>query len=464
MIIRSISRFLIITVLLLITTAICSVGYWSYIEARHEVEELFDAELAQHARTLQSLFRNQLSHTQLTQSLHYQPPQFSNTEDEEEEASTWGHKYEKKLNFQVWNNEGNLLLSNTNVLAIPSQPQPGFHDETIEKRDWRSFQLYDKQLKVWIKVAQRSDIREEVTDEIVEGSLIPLLLLIPLLGVSIAFVIRQGMAPLKALSDEIETRDANHLQTVNMDKSPKELHSVIQAINQFMSLLSQAFKRERDFTADAAHELRTPLAAIRVHTQNLHHFLESTTSENNKTTNKVQKTLKHILTGVDRMTHVVNQLLDLLRLQQPSATKEEVPLDQLINDIVNELSPLAQKKQQKINTIIKQNITIVNNKNTLDTLCRNIITNAILYTPEEGKIQIILDKNTLQIADNGPGIPDEEKEKVFERFYRRQHQHIEGSGLGLAISKEIANQLGASIHLADNTKDASGLIVAVLFT
>ena len=464
--IRSISQFLVTASLISVMITVSVISYWSYQEAHHEIEELFDAELAQSARTLQSLLRNQLQRTtlgKLPEGLYYQAPDIIEDDSEDNEVSQWGHKYEKKLVFYVWNASGELLLSNTELAIHALTSVPGYDNETIDQQHWRSFQLFDNQLNIWIKVAQRSDIRGELTDEIVETSILPLLLLMPLLAMIIYGVIRRGLEPLKQLSHDISGRSPDNLQAIPTTDTPTELHTVINAINHLMIQLNHAIQREREFTADAAHELRTPLAAIRVHSQNLYHYLQNDSS---KATTKQQQTIQHIINGVDRMTHVVNQLLTLMRIQQVQH-HHLLSLNDTVKQEMEQLLPLAQEKQHQLTTDFKNDIKLIGDKEALATLCRNLIENAIRYTPTAGHITVTLQRQgeqaQLQISDNGPGIPDKEKHKVLERFYRMQHQEISGSGLGLSITKEIANQLNATVTLSDNRQQPTGLTVTVCF-
>ncbi len=463
---RSIKRYLLVTLLIAASSVAAVVTYWSYSQATHEVEELFDAELAQMARVLQSLLENQLKRTQITQlqqSLKYKPFVSQKLYTEGNEATAFGHKYEKKLAFQVWNLEGEELLgSDTRKHTLSFKANTGYDYESIGDYDWRTFMLRDDDLKIWIKVAQRSDVREELTEEIVLSNLLPLGIMVPLLGLLIWLTVSRGLAPLHRLSNQITHRNPDHLEPLDTSGTPEEINPVVEATNGLMEKLSKALERERRFTADAAHELRTPLAGIRIHAQNL---------SQQPNPEMASQAAEHIILGVDRMTHAVEQLLTLSRLEhrsEPQFSREDMA--QLVRQEMAAIAPLALEKQLELSLRLEpqdSKFPVLANLSSLQILCRNLIENAIRYTPSNGQIDVSLNRDTHQtrliISDTGPGIATADRQQVFERFQRLGQQQIQGSGLGLAIVKEIADQHGASISLDDSETQNSGLKVTVSF-
>ncbi len=468
---RSISRFLLISLLSTVLGVTSVASLWSYWDSTHEVEELFDAELAQMARVLQSLLDVQLKRTQLSQlkdALQYRPfvapPTASGeTRYEDQEATRLGHKYESKLAFMVWNEQGDELLSSQGQSSdLSFQSEPGYHNEQLDQHHWRSFMLHDPQLRLWIKVAQRSDVREELATEIVEHTLLPLLLMIPLLGLLIAVVVRRGLNPLRRLSDQLATRNPNHMEPLKTDRVPAEISNVVDAINALLTRLDQALERERRFTADAAHELRTPLAAIRIHAQNLQQQLLRTATDNSSQTPGM------IIEGVDQMTHVVEQLLTLSRLEFASdQLQQPIDLSKLLRQVTADLAPLALDRSQQLELDAPDRIIIDGDSASLSMLCRNLIDNAIRYTPPSGHISVAIKQRLGQVCfcvcDTGPGIAPHERDKVLQRFYRLADQTISGSGLGLSIAQQIVDQHGASLTLGDVEGGSSGLTVRVCF-
>jgi two-component system sensor histidine kinase QseC len=470
--IKSISHFLLTSVIAAIIVVVSTVAYWTYQETAHEVEEIYDAELAQATRMLQTLLRNQFAFT--LSDLQHEPssklavPSFSSNK----EINAFGHKYESKLAFFVWDEAGNIVLSNhAEPESLGFNPALGYGHERMGNYSWRTFSLHDAQLTVWIKVAQRSDIRDELVTEIIASNILPFLLVMPVLALLGWFAIQQGLLPLKKISAQIKHRQPSQLHPLDTRQVPMEITPLIEATNSFMERISNMITREREFMADAAHELRTPLASIRIHAQNLGAYLTEDTGQLltvESFEKKSHRALANIVSGVDRMSHVVEQLMTLARLEHPQTLAQEpIRLASLVQQMAAQLAPLALNKEQDLALDISDNSLILGHRPSLETLIRNLIDNAIRYTPRGGHIllELFLDAQrlVLRITDDGPGIRDEEKPRVWDRFYRLEHQEIEGSGLGLAIVRAIAEQHGASCQLRDNPHATSGLIVELRF-
>ncbi|MFT5722489.1 MAG: two-component system sensor histidine kinase QseC, partial [Motiliproteus sp.] len=360
--------------------------------------------------------------------------------------------------------QGDELLSSQsqgNNLSFSSVP--GFSNEQLDHYHWRSFMLHDPELNLWIKVAQRSDVRDELTGQIVEITLLPLLLTIPLLGLLIAVIVRRGLRPLRLVSDQVETRNPDHMEPLDSSRVPAEIHNVVDAVNALLARLKQAIERERRFTADAAHELRTPLAAIRIHAQNLRQQLLQ------QALSPATSAPDHIITGIDRMTHAVEQLLTLSRLEFSSQTPM-VPLDlsRVMRQCLADLVPLALDRSQDIELHAPDACLIDGNAASLVMLCRNLLDNAIRYTPEQGQIQVSCSEQDgkiwISVADTGPGIPVAERTRVLQRFYRLANQTINGSGLGLSIVQQVVDQHRATLSLHTSPLAETGLEVRLCFS
>ncbi|MFT6915343.1 MAG: two-component system sensor histidine kinase QseC [Motiliproteus sp.] len=474
---KSISRFLLISLLAAVLGVTLVASLWIHRDSTHQVEELFDAELAQMSRVLQSLFEAQLKHTQLAQfqdALQYRPadiPLESSEDTDDDEATPFGHKYESKLAFVVWNGQGDELLSSqSRGSSLSFSNVPGYSSEQLDDHHWRSFMLRDPELNLWIKVAQRSDVRDELTGQIVEITLLPLLLTLPLLGLLIAMLVRRGLRPLRLVSDQLGTRNPDHMAPLDSSQVPAEIHNVVEAVNALLARLKQALERERRFTADAAHELRTPLAAIRIHAQNLRQQrLQQALASNKQAPSPATSAPDHIITGIDRMTHAVEQLLTLSRLEFSSQTpKEPLDLSRLLRQCLADLIPLALDRAQDIELDAPEACLIKGNAASLVMLCRNLLDNAIRYTPEQGQIRVSCREQDgriwVSVADTGPGIPVAERTKVLQRFYRLADQSINGSGLGLSIVQQIVDQHGATLSLHASELAATGLEVRLCFS
>jgi two-component system sensor histidine kinase QseC len=277
------------------------------------------------------------------------------------------------------------------------------------------------------------------------------------------FIVRYGLASIRRVTDEVSHRVPNYLEPVNAQSVPREIKPLAIELNKLFLRLHQALEREKRFAGDAAHELRTPLAALKTQAQVT---LKTTTPEER------DKLLHNVIIGVDRCTHIVQQLLTLSRLVPESNTLTDIyaiDLGKLAAEVVAQLAPLALAKDIDIELVCNDNHPgiIQGNITALSILIRNLVDNAIRYTPNKGKITIRVAPTPpqsvfLKVIDNGPGIPAELRARVFERFFRILGSKSTGSGLGLAIVQQIAHLHHAQLRLG--TPDAGkGLEVEVCF-
>lgn len=291
-------------------------------------------------------------------------------------------------------------------------------------------------------------------------SLLIMLIALLILGLSLYFCVGYSLRHLKLLSHEITSRGATHLKRIGSQNVPEEVQPLVNELNELFVKLRLALIRNKRFASDAAHELRTPLAALKTHAQ---------VAMNAQTAEEQQQALKSLNIGVDRCTHIIEQLLTLSRLS-PEATLEnssEVSLESVAAEMIALLVPKALDKNIEIDLDTQtDNSTIVGNEIALGILVRNLVDNAIRYTPEGGQVHVLLLKNDqhiiLRVADTGPGIAEELHERVFERFYRVLGTNTTGSGLGLAIVQQIATLHEATIKLG-KPAEHTGLQVDIIF-
>lgn len=278
-------------------------------------------------------------------------------------------------------------------------------------------------------------------------------------GLLIWFIIGRGLRSIKRVTQEVAQRAADHLDPVGLESVPMEIQPLIDELNKLFLRVKQAFDREQRFAADAAHELRTPLAALKTQAQ----VALKTTDPRER-----QAQLQTVITGVDRCTHVIQQLLTLCRMSPETTTAEEyteIDLSKLAAEVIGQLAPLAVDKQIEIELIANDpNCILFGNTTGLHALIRNLVDNAIRYTPENGNIKVFVHskKNhvVLRVVDNGPGIPPDLRSRVFERFYRVLGTSVQGSGLGLAIVLQIVKLHKGTVRLRV-PKSGVGLEVVV---
>jgi two-component system, OmpR family, sensor histidine kinase QseC len=435
-----------------------------YVNAVHEVEELFDANLAQSARVLLGLVRHEMEEYEDNRD------EYEEDEDDEielEEHLLW-HRYEHKLAFLVRTLDGRVLVRSamTPLFPLPHQSQSRhrkhhpihYHDVRIKNHWWRVFTLQSDQFL--IQTGERYDIREELIHEILSSTLIILFITFPLLALLIWVSVGHSFKPLQQVASEISARRPDQLHPIDNIKIPLEIRELINALNQLFIRLTRAFENERRFTADAAHELRTPLAGLKIQAQVAQRTLES---------EKRQQALQQILIGVERATHLVTQLLTLARMDATQTMPQsQVDMDKLINQLIMDLMPEALDKAIDLGLEKQANACVVwGNQEALYLMFRNLVDNAIRYTPTGGQVTIGLDNRqtsqlTITINDTGPGIPLKQRAPIFERFYRGNHQNIQGSGLGLSIAQQIAQLHQVNIQLLDG-QHGRGLCVQVDF-
>ena len=467
-------RTILLRRLLIALVLILGGGSWvGYQEIRHESEELFDAQLARSARLILSLVQadsdevdfssiqkfldeNQLV-TDIKTANHTDQ---ENKFDEDDEFLPDGHIYETKLGFQVWNNSDNLVIKSPNLPANDiSANFQGFSDNQFEGHNWRVFSLTSADGRFRGITAERIDVRNDLIGDIFEGLLTLFIIIVPTLSITLWYAISQGLKPLQNLSAQIGSRDANKLDAIPEGKAPAEIQTITSALNQLLSRLKKALAREKRFTSDAAHELRTPLSAVRLHAE---------LASKAKNAESRQTAIDHVLQGIDRTTRLANQLLDLARLEPENFQKnmKRIDISKLLLEETALQAPLAQEKQQDLAIIENPETFASVDETSIRLLIRNLLGNAITYTPTKGAIRISLHNEPNQfcliVKDSGAGIPANERDRVLERFYRLKNHDQTGCGIGLSIVMQVVEMHHARLSLSD-PQEGSGLEVKVTF-
>lgn len=404
----------------------------------HEIEEVYDAQLVHSAKVLLQLTEHEIlenGQIQLgSENLNLQ------------------HRYEKKIAFRIWHND-RLVAQSANAENFDDfQAPPGFSDQNLDGKPWRFFVFLDPSTGLRTETSERYAIRYEMIGQLMWSLFIPALLFIPMIILVIWIGVRKSLKPLIQVSNTVDERRPDDLTPIPFDGIPSETLPLIQALNRLFSRIEESFRHEREFTDNAAHELRTPLAAMKTQTQVLMKKAAQMPD--------CHEGLKNLNAIIDRSTHLIEQILALSRLQNEDAPLMEMSLSECVTEIVEELAPISEMKRQNLQVKISDSITIHGNFESLSILVRNILDNAIKYTPEGGIIGIsVSDDGRVKISDTGPGLPDIDKKRAFERFVRMDRTGEIGSGLGLSIAKRIADMHHASIRLEDNKPH--GLIVTI---
>ncbi len=390
-----------------------------WFEAQHEVDELLDAHLAQSAALL------------VVQ-------QNATPEDDEPvmDAPTL-HKYAHRVAYQVFD-EDRLVMHSTNVAHTPmAQHTQGFETLTLaDGKSWRVFAASGRDRDVQIYVAERLDSRDEILRAVLRGFLPPLTIALPLLLIGLWWNVRSGLQPLQRLRQVLLKRDTQALDPVSLPETPQEVQPLLDALNDLLHRLALRMETERRFTADAAHELRTPIAAIRAQAQVA---LSSATNDAVR-----QQALQDTLSGCDRASRVVEQLLTLARVEGPQdVASEPFRLDQLAQQILADLTPEALRRGQTLELLAPEPLE-VNGQSTLWLiLLRNLIDNALRYSPDGATVRLQaqrLDNGQVEVTvqDSGLGLSPDDLTRLGERFFRVLGTSATGSGLGWSIVRHIA--------------------------
>lgn len=459
----SIRNFLLVNLLLtmIIATIFTAVGNY-YLDSK-AIRNYLDLLLSQASFNYQALLSedfNTRNFSQLQQNLNNVPKELQKIFNAPKQRKLL--QLQEKYQFQIWNDQGKLLLYSADAPCLLKTSQ-GFATVEINGVRWRTFTNHDTQLGLNITVAEQYGAHSLLAHRLAVNAIYVMLVVYPIAALLIWIIVGHGLASILRVTYEVSHRVPNYLEPVNAHTLPKEIKPLVIELNKLFHRLHQAIEREKRFAGDAAHELRTPLAALKTQAQVA---LKSDTEEERT------KLFQNVITGVDRCTHIVQQLLTLSRLVPESNTLTDtcaLDLAKLAAEIVAQIAPLALDKDIDIELISdeKEPPIVSGNITALSILIRNLVDNAIRYTAENGKVTVDVsvagdDKVILKVIDNGPGIPAELRARVFERFFRVLGNKSPGSGLGLAIVQQIAQLHNAQLRLGAS-QTGRGLEVEVSF-
>lgn len=430
----SIRTRLLAALLAAVLVAVAGAGAAAYLVVREEVNDLLDAQLIALARTLRH--GNLVSHKEPIPKL------------------VGGE--ENDFVIQVFRSDGTRLASSLPGLELPLPPGAGFHTVEHSARTWR---LYEQPAgERVILVAQPQEARDEISAAIAASVAWPTVVLIPVLALLIWLAVRRGLRPLDAIAAAVGQRSPATLEPLQVNALPRELQPLVAALNDLLQRLSHALQVQRDFVADAAHELRTPLAAVDLQAQ----LVERASTEPERAA-----AVERLRAGLQRATHLVQQLLTLAR-QDPATTprpKVPVPFNDIVRLALGDFVAAAHAKRIDLGLERDDAVTLRGDPEGLRILVGNLLDNAIRHTPSGGRVDVGVTCSdgiaVLEVKDTGAGIPLEERERVLRRFYRKPGSGSTGSGLGLSIVNGIAERHGATLALDDSP--GGGLCVRVRF-
>lgn len=413
-----------------ILLAMLAVGGAAFYSASHEIEEVYDAELARNARIMLALMRHEVEEGEPDmKELH-------------ERFGQVGHTYEKHIALRIWQGEKLFYQSDSARDFGPQHVIAGFSTKEIGEEKWRFLVLPDAESGLTVEAAENARVRQDIIQKILYSMFGPVLALLLLIPPLFWFGLRQGLKPLVRLSEDVAARTPDDLTALSEEKTPKEILPLTQAINRLLARLHTALYKERRFTDLAAHELKTPLAVIKTLTQSAQRSTDNAERE---------KLLTDLNAATDRANAMMGQLLTLARLELGSAAQQPVSLNETVREVACGMMPLALQKGIELNFAEEAIAKITTVPEILAVAVRNLLDNAIKYTPPQGSIHVsVTDAGgavTLAVSDSGPGIPPEKISLVTERFYRVPGNDQTGAGLGLTIVSRAAEVMQARFRL-----------------
>jgi two-component system sensor histidine kinase QseC len=413
-------------------------------DASHELDELLDSHLAQAAALL------------VAQQTHVD----NDADDDVVEVPSL-HKYAPAVAFQVFH-KNVLAMASPNVGANPmAQHARGFATVRLsDGQDWRVFAARGDHRDVQVYVGERLASRSDIVMSVLRSMLLPLLVALPLLAILLWSSVRLALVPLRKFSTLLGERTPHTLTPVRIDGMPAEMQPVLSELNALLQRIAQSLEAERRFTADAAHELRTPIAAIRVQAQVA---LGAGDDDEQR-----RRALQNTLAGCDRATRLVEQLLTLARLDDQSTsalpTAEQVDLGAIARSVVTELAPGAVARSQALEFDAMPACQVPGNGVLIGMLVRNLVDNALRYSPSGARIQLAVLQDAqhvqLVVQDSGVGMREDDMQRLGERFFRVLGHSQPGSGMGWSIVKRITAATGASVRV-QSSPQLGGLQVTV---
>ena len=416
----------------------------TWYETDHELNELLDAHLAQTASFL--VFQSGDGH-----------------EDHSDfTSSPILHKYQPRVAFQIWH-EGELVVRSEKAPFAPfrNDRQSGLTDRNVDGQVWRIFSTQGQQKDVWIHVAELGKYRHDILYAGLESAILPLLLVFPLLALFIWWSIRVSLEPLRHLGQEIGLRKASSLQPLAEDAAVQEVQPLVQALNQLFKRVEIQMASERQFTSDAAHELRTPVAAIRMQAQVAMGASEPIAQS---------QAMQALLQGCDRATRLISQLLELSRLDAAEVLHDAVaaePVDviAITRQQLAESGHVWLTKNQTLNFEAPEMLKLKVKPEWLAIVVRNLIDNASRYSPEDSSLQVSWQagsRPTLTVEDSGPGMTQIDRDRLGDRFFRVLGNNASGCGLGWSIVHRIAQLSGITVQLG-TSESLGGMKVTLIW-
>jgi two-component system sensor histidine kinase QseC len=414
---------------------------WAYRDARHETNELLDGYLVQAAALLVAQAGDDLGELDIEHA-----PQL--------------HRYARRVAFQVWERGETQRVHSANAPDRRlSRRTDGFDDVEIDGERWRVFSSYDTHRRILVQVGEERSARDKITIAVARGLATPLVIALPILGILLWVAVTLGLAPLAALGRAVARREPANLAPLEVESPPREVAPLVASLNALFERVRASMEHERRFTADAAHELRTPIAALRA---------QAEVALGADDAAQRRRALEGVIAGCDRAAHLVDQLLTLARLDPSGAMPPpgNADLAAVAREVAAVHAQAALERGIDLSVEAPASAAVAADPTMLRILLRNLVDNAVRYTAGHGctvRIEVAGGASPVcRIVDDGPGIAAGERARLGERFHRREGTDVPGSGLGLSIVLRIAKLCGASVTFG-TAPGGRGLCVTVHF-
>lgn len=410
----------------------------TYFDARAHAARMLDAQLVEYSEVLGAIAQHEVLEIAGTTTRH-------------------DPAYVQSCTYQVFGLDGALLLRSHDAPNFALAPQEGFSDARAAGLDWRAFRRTDRANGLVIIVAHGNDERDALVRDLALRLIVPMLLGLPVLAIALWIAVTRALRPLDRLAQEVGGREAARLAPIEAPDAPAEVQPLVAATNRLFARLEQSFDNERRFTGDAAHELRTPLAALRTQAE----VALTTASEERR-----RRALEQVVQGVERATRVVEQMLVLARLDAGAAQPvlDEVDLAAVCGEAVLEAAERARSRDVAVILDAEGEARIRADAGMLRALARNLLDNALRFAPDAGQVRVTVRGEArmafLCVEDSGPGVAPDLRARIFDRFFRGPDGRGSGSGLGLSIVRRVV-ELHAGTVAASASPSLGGLRVEV---
>jgi two-component system sensor histidine kinase QseC len=443
-----------------ILITILATGILAFRSATREINKAYDAQLINNANILWGLMSEEIHEAILAGSSKYSKPiDFDETNQiaKDEEVQQDANDYADDRMFRIWHAGKIIISADTSASADEvKQAPPGFSYEKYDKNKWRVYTTRIPEKDIAIEVGEKTALREELVENILLDLFFPFLIIIPVIGALTWFGIKHGLGPMRNLVGQIRLRSAKDLSAIDTKILPKDLVPLGGSINQLFEELENSLTAERRFTDHAAHQLRTPLAGLKL-------LLQMYARADGP--DERAAIIRDLHKVNERAAHLVEQLLQAARVSHQPLELRPIALYPLIASVLADMGLLAHSRQIEISLEGDEMAVAQADEALLRVLAANLIDNAIKYSPASGHIRVAIraldDHWCLLVEDSGPGIPEDLRSQVFQYFYRIETSEVEGTGIGLAIVANIAKRLGASIALT-TPENGKGLCVEIM--